>query len=235
MKITWHGHAFFELETANGKHVLIDPFVKNGVTRKTVRDFDPDLVLVTHAHGDHVGSATEFAAPLVTNYELASELAKRGAHATVGMNIGGFVARDGLRIYMANALHSSGFHPEGSPAVPGGNPCGFVVDDGETKFYHAGDTGLFGDMKTVLRDVLKPDVAAIPIGDLYTMGPEHAAIAAEWCGVATALPMHYDTFDAIRVDPARWAKDAEGRGVRALVPKVDASIEVRGRRLVRAT
>jgi L-ascorbate metabolism protein UlaG (beta-lactamase superfamily) len=104
---------------------------------------------------------------------------------------------------------------------------GFVVDDGETRFYHAGDTGLFGDMRTVIRDMLQPHVAAVPIGDHYTMGPEHAARAVEWLGVNVAVPMHYDTFDAIKVDAQEFVRRV-GATARVVVPPVDGGFEMRG-------
>jgi L-ascorbate metabolism protein UlaG (beta-lactamase superfamily) len=230
MIIRWRGHSFFELETANGKRVLVDPFVDNGLTRASVNDFrDADLVLVTHAHGDHVGATPELNKPTITNWEIGHHLMKRGVSEVVQMNTGGFVERDGLRIWMAPALHSSGFdhNPDAQFHGYGGNPCGFIVDDGETKFHHLGDTGLFGDMKHVIRDVMKPDVAAVPIGDLFTMGPEHAAIAVEWLGVEVAIPMHYNTMPPIEQDPHAWAKRV-GNAARALVPEADDAIEIVG-------
>lgn len=229
MKITWRGHSFFEVETANGKRVLIDPFVENGVTSTRVDDYrDVDLVLVTHAHGDHVGSTVELDRPTIAIYEIAQALTHQGVGDVVGMNVGAFHETQGLKLFMTPALHSSGFdHPQDGYLPNGGAPCGFILDDGETKFYHAGDTGLFGDMKHVIRDVLKPDVAAVPIGDLFTMNPEHAAIAVDWLGVEVATPMHYNTFDPINQDPHAWAKRV-GDAAECLVPKVDESFEVKG-------
>lgn len=232
MKITWHGHAFFDVETKDGKRVLIDPFIDGNLTNKSVNDFDPDLVVLTHAHPDHVGSTLDFDAPVVSNFEIVQYLTRQGAsEESVGMNTGGFYRTDGLKLYCAPAMHSSGFHTDDGHLGYGGAPNGFILDDGETRFYHTGDTGLFGDMKTVIRDVLKPDVAAIPIGDLFTMGPEHAAIAADWLGVRTAIPMHYDTFDPIKQDPQEFARRVGGKA-QVAIPGVDEGLEVRGGRLV---
>lgn len=238
MDIRWHGHAFFSLLTSNGKRILIDPFVENGFTARRVRDFAPDLVLVTHAHADHVGSALEWDAPIVTNHEnsivLGGRRRSRGGDAPViGMGAGGFLRRDGLRIWCAPAVHSSGFDDRESEGVVGygGTANGFVVDDGETRFYHAGDTAIFGDMRTVIRDLLQPHVAAVPIGDHYTMGTEHAARAVEWLGVDVAIPMHYDTFEPIRADPKDFERRV-GTHARVVVPPVDGGITVRGGRIV---
>lgn len=231
MQIRWHGHAFFSLLTREGKLVLIDPFVENGMTRRRVEDFRPDLVLVTHAHDDHVGSTLDFDAPVVAGHELAGLLAKRGARAQ-GMGIGGFYRAAGVRVWCAPAMHSSGFDDGEGGFLYGGSPTGFVVDDGETRFYHAGDTGLFGDMRHVIRDMLQPHVAAVPIGDHYTMDPEHAARAVEWLGVGVALPMHYGTFDVLVGDPHDFAARV-GSAAEVVVPEVDGGVEVKGGRVVR--
>lgn len=236
MQIRWHGHSFFSLVTKDGKRLLLDPFVENGVTRKSVADFEADLILVTHAHADHVGSSLEFGKPIVSIFEIANVLRKRaGADAPeiVGMGAGGFLRRDGVRIWCAPAVHTSGFddEDEGAPTY-GGTACGFVVDDGETRFYHAGDTAIFGDMRTVIRDLLQPHVGAVPIGDHYTMGVEHAARAVEWLGVNVAIPMHYNTFPPIRADPKEFER-LVGTHARVVVPPVDGGLEVRGGRVER--
>lgn len=173
MQVRWHGHSFFTVVTRDGTILAIDPFF--AAAPPAALDIRPDLVLVTHAHSDHAEDAPRLRAPILATHEVANELGRRGSAAT-GMGIGGSWRDGALRVWCTPAWHSSDFDwPEGAPVVPGGHPCGFVVDDGETRFYHAGDTGLFGDMRTVIRDVLRPHAAALPIGDRYTMGPEHAA------------------------------------------------------------
>lgn len=233
MELRWHGHSFFSVLTASGTRLVVDPFFQ--ATRKRPDDIKADLVLVTHAHGDHAGDAAKLGAPILSVHETAEELARRGASAT-GMGIGGFYRFRDVKIWCAPAHHSSSFDgDEGSPAN-GGDPCGFVVDDGTTRFYHAGDTGIFGDMRTVIRDLLQPHVAAVPIGDHYTMGVEHAARAVDWLGVRLALPMHYDTFPAIRADPKEFERFValHAPQARVVVPPVDGGVEVRGPNIVRA-
>jgi L-ascorbate metabolism protein UlaG (beta-lactamase superfamily) len=208
MEITHHGHSFFELE-ADGTEVLIDPFVgDNPHTDATPEEFDPDVVAVTHGHHDHLGDAHRFDATVVCQPEIAGYLGENGAD-TVGMNIGGTYEEEGIGFTMVQAFHSSGFPDDGDFDGYGGTPSGYVIDDGEVRFYHAGDTGLFGDMKTVVRDVYAPDAAAVPIGDHFTMGPEDAATAVGWLGVDDAFPMHYSTFPPIEQDPDAFADAVE--------------------------
>ena len=204
MELTYHGHSFFEIE-ASGATVLIDPFLDgNPATEATPDDFDADVIAVTHGHHDHAGEAHRFDAPVVCQPELAEYFGEKGANAT-GMNVGGTYEQAGVGLTMTKAFHSSGAPEDADFDRYGGTPAGFVVDDGETRFYHAGDTALFGDMKTVVRDVYSPDAAAVPIGDHFTMGPKDAATAVGWLGVEDAFPMHYDTFPPIEQDPKDFA------------------------------
>lgn len=208
MRLTWRGHSCFEVESA-GSTFLIDPFLESSGCGPG--DLDPDVVLVTHGHGDHVGDSAEFDAPVVAVPEVAAFLEEKGCE-TVDMNIGGTVSVGGaeatglrgedllehslpdevVRVHMTQAFHSSSM--KGYERY-GGMPAGFVVE-GEASVYHAGDTSLFRDMRTI-GEVLEPDVALLPIGDHYTMGPRSAAVAAEWLGVEVAVPMHFDTFPVI--------------------------------------
>jgi len=190
MRITWRGHSCFEVEVS-GKDFLIDPFLDG--SEAGPGDLEPDVVLVTHGHGDHVGSADEFDATVVTVPEVASWL---DVDASVDMNIGGTVEFGDVRVHMTQAFHSSSM--DGYQRY-GGMPAGFVVEGAEASVYHAGDTSIFRDMKTV-GEFLEPDVALLPVGDHYTMGPRSASVAAEWLGVEVAVPMHFGTFPVLESD-----------------------------------
>ncbi|MFB6283068.1 MAG: metal-dependent hydrolase [Halobacteria archaeon] len=206
MEITWHGHSFFELESDDGSVLLIDPFVEeNPRTHRTVDGFDPDVVAVTHGHFDHCAEAHEFDTTVVCQPEMAEYYGKMGHDDCVGINIGGTYEHGDFELTMVQAFHTAGAPADADFDFYGGVASGFVIDVDGTTFYHAGDTGLFGDMKTVIRDVYSPDVAAVPIGDHYTMGPVDAATAVDWLGVDTAVPMHYDTFPPISQDPEEFA------------------------------
>jgi len=255
MKLTWHGHSCYEVETRGGHRLLVDPFFPPGLSPRRATNVSPDLVLLSHAHDDHLGSAVELGAPVLGSYEVATYLARKGLRETTGMNIGGsYRGLEGVRIWMTPATHSSGFEHEEGAFGYGGLANGWMIDDGETRFYHAGDTGLFGDMRTVIRDVLKPDVAAVPIGDLFTMGPEHAAVAVDWLGVGTVVPMHFipkpgtplaaryreahgkewpSYFPPITIDPAEFVSHV-GQKATVVMPLPGETVEVAGRRVTSA-
>jgi L-ascorbate metabolism protein UlaG (beta-lactamase superfamily) len=190
-KIRWLGHSGFEIELAN-KILLIDPWLTgNPLAAVTASDIKKaDVVCVTHDHGDHLGDAIEICkrtgATFVGIYELGVFAEESGVKDVVGINIGGTVDVKGTRITMVQAFHSS----------TRGAPTGFVMKAEGKTIYHAGDTGLFGDMK-LIGEIHRPDVALIPIGDYYTMGSKEAAEAVKLIKPAVVIPMHYQTLPVL--------------------------------------
>jgi L-ascorbate metabolism protein UlaG (beta-lactamase superfamily) len=200
MEVTWLGHAAFLLE--GDDRVLVDPFLTgNPAAAISAEEVDCDLVCVTHAHADHFGDAIAIASrldvPLVTIYEISVVAEAQGVEA-VGMNVGGSTTVGNTRITMTHAVHSSCFVGNGKVEA-GGSPAGFIIDSG-ARVYHAGDTGVFGDM-ALIGELYQPELALLPIGDFYTMGLLEATKAAELLAVHRVIPMHYNTFPAIEQDP----------------------------------
>lgn len=226
MELTWHGHACIGLATDPDTDVLVDPFLtENPVAETDPTDLAPDVVALTHGHFDHVADAHRFDAPVLCQPELTGMLADRGHDDAVGFNVGGTYEQAGVAFTMVQAFHSSGVPGDDADFEGyGGTPAGYVIDDGSTAVYVAGDTGLFGDMRTVVGDVHDPDAAVLPIGDHYTMGPGDAATAVDWLGVAAAVPVHYDTFPPIEQDPDAFADAVDGADV--AVPAVGQTIEL---------
>ena len=228
MELTWHGHACIELATDAGTDVLVDPFLADNPTTETApEDLDPDVVALTHGHFDHVADAHRFEAPVLCQPELTAFLADHGHDEAIGFNVGGTYEAGAVAFTMVQAFHSSGTPGDDADFEGyGGTPAGYVIDDGETRLYVAGDTGLFGDMRDVIGDVHDPDAAAVPIGDHYTMGPHDAAIAVDWLGVDVAVPLHYDTFPPIEQDPDDFAEAVTAADV--VVPAVGQTVDLGG-------
>lgn len=202
--IEYLGHAAFSLDI-DGVNVLIDPYLSgNPSAPLKAEDTQADFILVTHGHGDHVGDTVAIArrtgAVAVSNSEIARWLGAQGVK-THALHIGGGHAFPFGYLKLTNALHGSSL-PDGSY---GGNPAGLLItaDDGK-RLYFAGDTGLFGDMRLIGEEGV--DFAALPIGDTYTMGPEDALRAVKLIHPCVVMPMHYDTFDAIRQDAGAWTE-----------------------------
>lgn len=211
MQITYHGHSCFEL--VNEKNILIDPFL-SGNPSYSGADVKPDIIAVTHGHSDHLGDTADIAsrtdATVVCNHEIAKYLQSEGVMAE-GMNIGGALEIDDVTFAMTEARHSSSIDDKHA----GGTAAGFVISengkDGDSDgsiVYHAGDTGIFTDME-LIADLHTPDICMLPIGGRYTMNPEDAAIAASWIGADIVIPMHYNTFDAIKQDPVEFVEMVE--------------------------
>lgn len=194
MKINYLGHSAFEIET-KGNKVLIDPFLINCPSYKPENITD---IFVTHAHSDHLGSAIDISkstgARITAVFEVANYCAQRGAN-TLDINLGSWLEYGWGKAIATPAFHSSSF-ADGSY---GGCPCGFVFEIDGQVIYHAGDTCLNSEMKTI-GEVYQPDIAMLPIGGKYTMDIENAVVAAEWLGASEIIPMHYNTFDAIKVN-----------------------------------
>jgi L-ascorbate metabolism protein UlaG (beta-lactamase superfamily) len=205
-RITWYGHAAIGIETG-GKRLLIDPFLSDNPAATVKPDaLNPDYILISHGHGDHVGDAPSIArrtgAMIISNFEICSWFEDKHGHANVhALHIGGGHNYDFGRVKLTLALHGSAL-PDGSD---GGNPTGFLIytQDGK-KIYAAADTGLFGDMKLIGEEGI--DLALLPIGDNYTMGPDDARRAVRLIEPKVAIPIHYNTFDLIAQDAAGWAE-----------------------------
>ncbi|MBI3972613.1 MAG: metal-dependent hydrolase [Chloroflexi bacterium] len=226
LKATWYGHATVLLETPGGKRVMIDPFVQsNPACPKALHDVaNLDLLLITHGHGDHMGDALsviQLGQPknVIAIHEIAVWLSGKGVQNVSGMNHGGTQEAEGLKVTMTPAIHSSSMQ-DGDDLVPGGTPAGYVIAlENGYRVYHAGDTALFGDM-ALIGELWKPDLAFLPIGDHYTMGPAAAARAARLLGVKRVVPIHYGTFPVLTGTPdqLREAGKADGLEVIALRP-----------------
>lgn len=222
LAITWLGHSSFRLRTPGGKEVLFDPwYTGNPAFPATSRPHAADLILLSHGHSDHITDAAAMAketgATVVGIWEITSWLGSKGIKNLEPMNKGGTITAKGLKITMTDARHSSSVDDGGIVYL--GEPAGFVVtlENGQ-KIYFAGDTALFGDMK-IIGEIYQPDIAFLPIGDRFTMGPDTAAIAAKWLGVKQVVPMHHGTFPLLTGTPEQLAQHLAGSGIDVLMLK----------------
>ena len=199
IRLTWLGHATFKFET-EGKTFLIDPWVdSNPACPDELKTFDRlDVMYITHGHWDHTEDAVPIAKKhtptVVTMIEVAKWLESKGVQNTIGMNKGGTVTVDDVKATMVTANHSSSVTEEDGTTIYTGEPAGFVLEfPSGYKIYHAGDTNVFSDMQ-IIGEIYQPDLALLPIGDHFTMGPREAAYAVKLLKVPAILPMHYGTF-----------------------------------------
>jgi L-ascorbate metabolism protein UlaG (beta-lactamase superfamily) len=218
-RITWLGHATVLVRSARGTNILIDPFIQNNP--KFPKDYSLpariDYILLTHGHSDHIADVVPVAAKhgstVVAVYELADYVAGKGVVHTIGMNLGGTVQLKDVAATMVEAKHSAGVRDENGTHYAG-VAAGYVlaVADGPV-LYHAGDTAVFGDMK-LIQELYRPEVAMLPIGGHFTMGPREAALAVRLLAVKAVLPLHFGTFPPLTGTPEQ------------LAALVDAGVEV---------
>jgi len=217
-QFTWLGHATVRCDLPGGEVLLIDPWLTgNPSCPVTAKDLERlDAILVTHAHSDHTGDviplARRFRPRVVANFEICAWLEKHGVENTSGMNLGGTQQVLDLAVTMVRADHSSGFIEDGVP-VYGGIASGYVVRlPGGFTFYHAGDTALFSEM-ALIGELYQPQLAFLPVGDHFTMGPATAARACHLLGVREVIPIHWGTFPLLHGTPEALARELADLGV----------------------
>jgi L-ascorbate metabolism protein UlaG (beta-lactamase superfamily) len=221
--ITWLGHAATKIETADGTVILVDPFLEgNPTTPDDARIQNRvDLMLISHGHGDNMGDAVKIAQQhqphIIAMNELCGYLSSKGAKDCSGGNTGGGQDWNGLRVTMVNAVHSSSIQ-DGDQLLYAGLAVGFVIrlNDGFT-IYHAGDTDVFAGMELIGR-LYQPDVALLPIGSHYTMGPLEAAEAIRLLGVKRVVPIHYGTFPILWGSPEALSKETSDVSDLRIIP-----------------
>lgn len=224
---TWYGHSAWEAVTGGGKRIVFDPFFGNPKSPRTADQLEGcDILLVTHGHFDHFGDALAIARKHGPTWPCIHEMSlwiasqwTEGGDKVVGMNAGGTVEAAGIRITMVPAVHSgSDTTPESGAQASDvpiylGEPVGFVVElESGFRFYFAGDTTVFSDMK-LIAELYRPELAFLPIGGHYTMGPREAAYAVELLGVKQVVPMHFGTFPVLTGTPAELREELEARKV----------------------
>ena len=229
--LTWLGHAMFAIDSGSGQRLVIDPFIEPNP--KFPKGYDlsrVDVIAATHGHHDHFGDsgldlARRTGATVCGVYELALWLGEKGYGKVSGMNKGGSQKIGDFTIHMTQAVHSSGI--SGNDRNPPSDPCGYVIEVDGFRIYHAGDTAVFSDM-ALIAELLRPDVALLPIGDFYTMGPASAAKACALLDVATAIPMHFGTFPALPGTAEAFRSEVARRGLATKVAVLEPGKPWRG-------
>lgn len=226
VKISYHGHSVVKIQLKE-KVILIDPFITgNPLTDLIAAQEKPDVIILTHGHSDHIGDTVELAkrndSLVISNFELATYLSWQGVK-THGMSIGGAYQFDFGRVKLTTALHGTGLATENQEMIYLGMPAGVLITVEGKTIYHAGDTGLFSDMK-LIGERNSIDLAFLPIGDNFTMGPEDASLAAQFLQAKKVVPIHFNTFPPIVQDPHKFVDLLEeGQG---LVLEPGARIEL---------
>jgi L-ascorbate metabolism protein UlaG (beta-lactamase superfamily) len=224
VKLTWIGHASFILDTPGGKRALIDPWMTgNPVCPESLHDpGDVDLILLSHGHSDHTGDVLRLArdkspAAVICMIELGDYLGSKGVENIIGGNKGGTLSAEGISVTLTHAFHSSSYGEEDGTIVYTGEPAGLIITlENGYRIYFAGDTTVFGDM-ALIGELYKPDLAMLPIGDFFTMGPMEAAKAVELLGVKRVLGMHYGTFPILTGTPQGLRDELAKRGLTEVV------------------
>jgi L-ascorbate metabolism protein UlaG (beta-lactamase superfamily) len=214
VEITWLGHGTYQFRLETGEVILVDPWIEGNPKYPEGHKIDRvDVILVSHGHFDHIHDvlplAAKFSPQIVAIYETAHWLESKGAKNTVGMNKGGTANVGPISVTMTTAVHSCGILDDGK-IIYGGEAAGYVVRVPDRRvMYCAGDTTVFSDMQLIER-LYHPELAFLPIGDFYTMGPREAALACHLLNVKKVVPMHFGTFPALVGTPAELARELKG-------------------------
>jgi L-ascorbate metabolism protein UlaG (beta-lactamase superfamily) len=225
LAITWLGHSTFLIALPTGQRIVTDPWLGNPKCPARYAKAEAlapvDLLLLSHGHDDHsadvVSVARATGAAVVCVAELGHYFRARGVRNVREMNVGGTQAVGGIRVTMTQAVHSGSLMTEDGGTIYLGGATGFILRaDGIPTLYFAGDTALFGDMK-LIGELYRPEIAFLPIGDHFTMGPDTAAVAARWLGVRQVVPMHWGTFPLLRGRPDALKAGLDGSGIDVLI------------------
>jgi L-ascorbate metabolism protein UlaG (beta-lactamase superfamily) len=229
IQITWLGHATFELRFDTGEVLIFDPWIEgNPAYPKNYKIAKVDVIAASHAHSDHIGGlialAKEFQPKIVCIYEIATWLQSKGIQNTIGVNKGGTLDLGFAKLTMTHAIHSSAIQ-DGDKMLYGGEAAGYILTarDGR-RAYFAGDTALFGDM-ALIAQLYEPEIAFLPIGDHFTMGPHEAAHAARLLKVKRVIPMHYGTFPALTGRPEELAAELKKDGIEVWTLKQGETVQ----------
>ncbi len=228
IEITWLGHANFEIKFDSGEVLLLDPWIEgNPAYPKDYKIEKADAIAVSHGHGDHFGDviplAKRLGSKVLAMVEVAGVCASKGVKEAIGFNKGGTVDLGFVKLTMTHALHSSSI-TDGDQMIYGGEAAGFILTfkDGR-RAYFAGDTAIFSEM-ALYAEIYHPELAFLPIGDHYTMGPEEAAYAGRLLKVKQIIPMHYGTFPVLTGRPRQLEEKLAGSGIQVLTLKQGQTI-----------